>query len=226
MTQLLISVTSIEEAKIAIKSGTNIIDLKDPHHGALGALPKELICNIIQFVSSHNSSIKTSATIGDIPMEANLIQQHVIELIDTHVDFIKIGFFELDDYQPVLDALRQVTQRGVKLIAVLFAESKYPEELIDALKRAGFFGVMLDTAKKNGQTLFDYYSTDQLQNFARMVFKQNLILGLAGSLRLQHIALLKEITPTYIGLRGGVCIGNERKSCIDADKIKAICEIL
>jgi len=47
-----------------------------------------------------------------------------------------------------LDALKQITQHGVKLIAVLFAEMQYPTLLIDDIKAAGFYGVMLDTAQK------------------------------------------------------------------------------
>ena len=51
-TQLLISVTSIEEASFALENGADIIDLKDPSAGALGALPIDEIKLIVSFV--HN----------------------------------------------------------------------------------------------------------------------------------------------------------------------------
>jgi (5-formylfuran-3-yl)methyl phosphate synthase len=223
MTKLLISVTSISEAKIAIENGADMIDLKDPSLGALGALPIEIISDVVVFVKSQNrENIQTSATIGDIPMLPSLIHGHVTKLIDTRVDFIKIGFFECEDYQPILETMRQVTQLGTKLIAVLFAEFKYPAELLSSLKSAGFAGVMLDTATKNGQTLFNYYSKEQLKEFALAASKQDLLLGLAGSLKLQHVVMLKEVSPTYTGFRGGVCVDNERKKNLDAVKISAI----
>ena len=223
-TQLLISVTTIEEAQIALENGADIIDLKDPKAGALGALPIELIKSIVAYVKTKtdgNSKI-TSATIGDLAMQPELLLDHVTKLATTEVDIIKIGFFETDNYQPCLDALQGVTQAGTKLMAVLFAESTYPESLIETIKQAGFIGVMLDTAKKNGLTLMDYYSEEQRITFAQIVFKHHLQFGLAGSLKLHHIAKMKEISPTYIGFRGGVCDDNQRELSLNAEKIKAI----
>lgn len=219
MTQLLISVTSVEEAQIALDNGADIIDLKDPSAGALGALPLPLIQSIVGFV---NAQKPVSATVGDLPMQPNLILQHVTMLAGTKVDIIKIGFFETGDYQPCLDALQSITQTGAKLIAVLFAEHEYSASLIGAIKKAGFIGVMLDTAKKNGLTFMDYYSEEKRRKFSQQVFNHGLSFGLAGSLKLQHVAIAKKTNPTFMGFRGGVCAGNQRELSLDAEKIKAI----
>jgi uncharacterized protein (UPF0264 family) len=223
-TQLLISVTSIEEAQIALENGADIIDLKEPSAGALGALPIERIQAIVAYVKSikEAGAMLTSATIGDLPMQPNLLIAQITKLAETGVDIIKIGFFQTDDYQPCLDALRPLAQTGIRLIAVLFAETTYPKVLIAAIKNAGFIGVMLDTANKNGLTLLDYYSAENRREFANNVFKLEMQLGLAGSLKLQHIDLIKDINPSYIGFRGGVCDDNQRHLALDASKIKAI----
>ena len=94
--QLLISVTTIEEADIALENGADIIDLKDPNRGALGALPISAIQAIVTHVKNktQGSSKLTSATIGDLPMQADLLLKHVALLVTTGVDIIKIGFFE------------------------------------------------------------------------------------------------------------------------------------
>lgn len=222
--QLLISVTNVEETEIALENGADIIDLKEPSAGALGALPIETIQSIVTYVknTSNINNKMTSATIGDLPMQPALILETVMKLTATDVDIIKIGFFESDDYQSCLDALKSVAQTGVKLIAVLFAESTYPKNLIELIKNAGFYGVMLDTARKNGLTLLDYYSENRRKEFASEVLKHRLKLGLAGSLKLQHISTIQELTPTYIGFRGGVCSDNQRHLALDVDKIKAI----
>lgn len=222
--QLLISVTTIEEADIALENGADIIDLKDPNRGALGALPISAIQAIVTHVKNktQGSSRLTSATIGDLPMQADLLLKHVALLATTGVDIIKIGFFETGNYQPCLNALQSMTHAGVKLIAVLFAEKHYPETLIKAIKEADFIGIMLDTANKNGATLLDYYSNEQRTQFAAAVFSHGLQLGLAGSLKLQHIDVLREINPTYIGFRGGVCDADNRQLSLDAHKIKLI----
>jgi uncharacterized protein (UPF0264 family) len=223
-TQLLISVTSIEEAQIALENGADIIDLKEPSAGALGALPIERIQAIVAYVKSikEAGARLTSATIGDLPMQPNLLIAQITKLIETGVDIIKIGFFQTDDYQPCLDALRPLAETGTRFIAVLFAETTYPKALIAAIKNAGFIGVMLDTANKNGLTLLDYYSAENRREFANYVFKLDMQLGLAGSLKLQHIDLIKDINPSYIGFRGGVCDDNQRHLALDAVKIKAI----
>ncbi len=223
MTQLLISVTSIEEAQIVLDNGADIIDLKDPSAGALGALPLALIKAIVAYV---NGQKPVSATIGDLPMQPDLILERVALLANAKVDIIKIGFFDTDDYQPCLDALQSVAQTGVKLIAVLFAENNYTASLIGAIKQAGFIGVMLDTVKKNGLTLMDYYSEEQRNIFAQRVYEYDLSFGLAGSLKIQHVAIVKKINPTYIGFRGGVCDENQRELSLNTEKIRAIRQLL
>ena len=223
MTKLLISVTNIDEAQLALENGADIIDLKDPSRGALGALPLAQIKSVVDYVHRETSGkLLTSATIGDLPMQAEMVVQQVTQLAATHVDIIKIGFFSSDDYQQCLDALLKLTQNGFKLIAVLFAEITYPTDLIKSIQQAGFIGVMLDTLQKNGLTLLDHYSLQQRHMFSKEVLALELSLGLAGSLQLQHIHLVKEMKPTYIGFRGGVCSQNQRVLDLDATKISAI----
>lgn len=232
MTQLLISVTTVEEAQVALENGADFIDLKDPCKGALGALPLPRISEIVTFVSESQYEKKfTSATIGDLPMQPRLILEQVTALAKTKVDIIKIGFFkesdgESSDYQSCLNSLKVITQTGVKLIAVLFAEYEYPVHLISAIKSAGFYGVMLDTSDKNGATFLDYYSMARIRNLAEKVQGENLLFGLAGSLTLQHVGIVREFNPSYIGFRGGVCVENQRKSKLDAARIRAIRKIM
>ena len=223
MTQILISVTSIAEAKIALDNGADIIDLKDPSAGALGALPLPLIQSIVSYI---NGQKLVSATIGDLPMQPELILERVVLLASTKVDYIKIGFFESSDFQPCLDAMQALTNTGVKLIAVLFAEHSYPENLIETIKKAGFVGIMLDTANKNGHTFLDYYSEKRRKEFAQKVLALDLSFGLAGSLTFQHIVIAKEINPTYMGFRGGVCDENNRQLGLSIEKIRAVCKTI
>jgi len=229
MPQLLVSVTSVKEAQIALQCGVDIIDLKDPDQGALGALPLALITEIVTSVNVKSQSERKliSATIGDLPMEPRLILEHVLALSKTNVDIIKIGFFsdlnvKFTNYQPCLEVLKAVAESGVKLIAVLFSEYEYPASLMTAIKNAGFYGVMFDTAVKNGATFLNYHSLDEMKEIANNVQTQGLLFGLAGSLNLQHVTIVKAIAPDYIGFRGGVCINDLRISALDAGRINAI----
>ncbi len=228
MTKLLISITTVEEARVAIECGADIIDLKDPSQGALGALPLNTVAEVVAFVAMNGKPERkvTSATVGDLPMQPMLLLERVSALAETGVDIIKVGFFRRDDeafdYRKCLDTLSPVAASGVLLVAVLFAEQDYPDDLIPAVREAGFYGVMLDTAVKNGATFLDYFSAEEIKDMAEKVQAQNLQFGLAGSLNLKHIAAVKESVPDYVGFRGGVCADYQRQSALDPDKLRMI----
>ena len=228
MTQFLVSVTSVEEASIAIECGADIIDLKDPQQGALGALPLDVVQTVVAFVDGlGNDGKKTiSATIGDLPMIPTLLFERVSVLSKAKVDIIKIGFFQTEDefcdYQACLDVLKSVADSGVMLVAVLFLEQNYPEWLIEAISKAGFYGVMFDTADKSGKTFLDYFLIEDIKSITKQVQAEKLLFGLAGSLNFQHIPMIKKIQPDYAGFRGGVCVNHQRVSKLDRIKIQEI----
>ena len=47
MTGMLASVSSLDEARLAIEAGADVVDLKDPAHGALGALEASIAREIV-----------------------------------------------------------------------------------------------------------------------------------------------------------------------------------
>ena len=47
MTRMLASVATLQEARLAAECGVDIIDLKNPSTGALGALPTETVVEIV-----------------------------------------------------------------------------------------------------------------------------------------------------------------------------------
>lgn len=233
MTQLLVSISNLTEARIALENGVGIIDLKHPGRGALGALDIEDIVEIVDFLRLHDMAEGKliTATIGDLPMQPILLAQRIKQLAATEVDVIKVGFFNSDGssddiYSACLEELKKLTIQGVKLVAVLFAEYTYPLEMICMIQNAGFYGVMFDTAHKNGATFLDYFSFSQMSEWSDMVRSADMKFGLAGSLQIQHIAQVKQFNPSYIGFRGGLCEGDKRQGALNASRVKAACELL
>lgn len=90
MTRMLASVTGIEEAEIALSGGVDIVDLKDPKAGALGAVSMETMLRTISFIAGR---APVSAVCGDLPMEPETIRIKAEEIAATGVDYVKIGFF-------------------------------------------------------------------------------------------------------------------------------------
>ena len=78
MTGMLASVTSLAEAKVLLQEGIDILDLKDPNNGALGALDTALIKDIVEVV---DGVVTTSATIGDIDCNSEKLDKVVVSRV-------------------------------------------------------------------------------------------------------------------------------------------------
>src|SRR5690606_25881871 len=134
MTRMLASVASEIEARLALAAGADIIDLKNPQAGALGALPLADIKSIVSVVAGARS---TSATIGDLPMQPSLLIEAVRQTADCGVDFVKIGFFAEGDIEACIEALTPLARNGIRLVAVLFADQTPDFGLLPQLQAAG-----------------------------------------------------------------------------------------
>ena len=220
MSAFLASVRSVEEAKIALEYA-DIIDLKEPHNGALGALPLAGIENIVRFVDGRKL---VSATVGDLPMQPEVIVRAVEATVATGVDIVKVGLFEFD--AACIAALAPLIGRHVKLVAVLFADAQLQFDCIPLLAKAGLYGVMLDTAHKQGKSLCECLSLEQLEDFLTQAREYDLMTGLAGSLRAENIESLSALSPDYLGFRGALCGKNQRKSQLESSKVEQIQTLL
>jgi uncharacterized protein (UPF0264 family) len=209
MTGMLASVTSLEEAALALAAEVDIIDLKQPASGALGALDIDLVKQIVKAV---HGQCPVSATIGDLPMHPELIFHAVKAMFETGVDYIKIGFFPGNDSQGTAARLKVLTQQNHALIAVLFADSTIDFPLLDNLKNSGFKGVMLDTMYKQNGSLIQILEKTEIERFVRRAKSRQLMCGLAGSLRLADIPGLLTLQPDYLGFRGALCLQHNRTS--------------
>lgn len=219
MTGMLASVNSLDEVRIILDTSVDIIDLKNPEQGALGALSTELVNEIVFIV---NKRKPVSATVGDLPMQPDLIFNAVSAMKDTGVDYIKIGFFPDGDWQSTVSKLTDITHKGHKLIAVLFADTQPDISIIKSLKNAGFSGVMLDTMDKSTGSLSKVMSLSEIKNFVTAAKNSQLLCGLAGSLKLDNIPELLDLKADYLGFRGALCEKNNRTAKIDKNAIHSI----
>jgi uncharacterized protein (UPF0264 family) len=219
MTGMLASVTSVDEALMALQASVDIIDLKQPSAGALGALDIDLVKRIVREIDGR---CPVSATIGDLPMQPELVLNAVEAMAETGVDYIKIGFFPGGEHLATVEKLTALTQQNLKLIAVLFADGEINFAFIDALKNAGFKGVMLDTMNKKNGSLNQVMGDAEVARFVRNAKNRKLICGLAGSLRLQDIPSLMTYKPDYLGFRGALCLHHNRISKLSRHAIANI----
>lgn len=213
MTAMLASVRTLDEALLALEGGADLIDLKEPALGALGALDHAAVRVCVQAIGGRRP---VSATIGDIPsMDPRQIMAAVDRMAATGVDLIKIGFFAGSRAFDCARTLSALAPRA-RMVAVLFADEAYDLTLVEALAGSGFAGTMLDTVRKTGKSLRDWRNDAELREFVDRTRGRGLLTGLAGSLRTDDIPPLLELAPDYLGFRGALCRGRDRVQVLDS----------
>jgi uncharacterized protein (UPF0264 family) len=218
MTGMLASVNSLEEARLVLAENVDIIDLKEPALGSLGALDIKLVKSCVVAV---NEQCLTSATIGDLPMQPELIFNAIKEMAETGVNYIKVGFFLSENQDQVIEKLANLAHH-VNLIAVLFADTNPDFSLINSLTAAGFKGVMLDTQDKTKGSLTGMMAKSEIERFVNHVKSSRAICGLAGSLTLEDIPILLPYQPDYLGFRGALCAQHRRVGRLNVQSVQAI----
>jgi len=223
--KLLISVVSREEAEIALSSKVDIIDIKNPMEGSLGANFPWVIQDILKI----SADTEVSAAIGDFDFKPGLASLAAYSLANLGVRYIKVGFYGIKTKQQALELGESVVRALNKESQAVFAAyadhknigSISPFELIDVAEECGASIVMMDTINKKGNNLLDYMSIEDLKIFVEASHKKGLKVALAGSLDRNSIIKLrdKNVKPDIIGVRGAVCEGGERTSRISKEKI-------
>lgn len=201
MTRMLASVTGPEEAALVLAGGADIIDLKDPSRGALGAVDPTIVAETVAAVGGRRP---VSAVAGDLPMEPSVVLDAVSAFAATGVDYVKLGLFPGGDARACLRAVTRLASR-IRLVGVLFADRAPDLSLIAAAAEAGFAGAMLDTSDKSAGRLLDHMDLPELRRFVESCSALGLLSGLAGSLEAPDVPRLLLLRPDYLGFRGALC---------------------
>jgi len=164
-----------------------------------------------------------SATIGDVPTEAlDEITRRVIEVSNTGVDYVKVGV------TPGLAAhacLTTLASLPAAVVPVLLCDEGIDTELVRFAAELGFAGIVFDTAKKTGQTIFDCVDLETLKACLRTARASGGMTGLAGSMNWTHVALIHELAPDIAGFRTALC-DNGRVSRLDPARVAQWAEAL
>ena len=201
--RLLVSVRNVDEALLAAGGGADFIDLKEPGQGALGGLPLAMIGSIVTALRARHPGLPISATIGDVPMVAlHDIQARVLAVAACGVDLVKVGIDSGPHAGAVLDSLAGC---GHAVVPVFIADHGISAGLWQQALALPLAGLMIDTADKRAGSLFDVLSSADLAALLAQARAAGRLCGLAGALRLPHLARLRELAPDFAGFRSAVC---------------------
>jgi dihydroneopterin aldolase len=223
MTGFLASVRSVAEARAVLSAGVDILDVKEPARGALGAAPVRVLRDI---VACARGLAPVSATVGDLVPEPALLGPAIHRTREAGADIVKVGVFAETVPMPVRALLAEHGSRGVRLVLVFFAELWRGTEDFAALRRCGVSGVMLDTRDKADGSLRDKLPEHRLAEFVRRAADAGMTSGLAGSLREQDIVPLLALGPDFLGFRGALCGREGRAAAVNAEATARVATLL
>ena len=210
MTRLLVSVRNLEEARIALAAGVDLLDVKEPHHGPLGAAAPDMIAAIAQFA---NGRMPTSAALGEL-----IDFDCQADAAPLAVDYAKLGLAgcnDLANWPAQWRAAWQSLPPSCGRIAVAYADYRQARarrrwKYSSKPSLAGCAGLLVDTFDKRAGSVFAHCSDSALRQWCTTAQQAGLLFVLAGGLRGDEIDRACELAPDYVGVRGAVCRGDRQ----------------
>ncbi len=215
---LLVSVRSAEEAITALAGGADVIDVKEPNRGSLGAADGSTISYVVRTVSGR---VPVTAAMGELVDLMDMPNAGGRAVLAAGVSFVKIGLARcapLRDWrtrwQYAIDSIcSSAGDDGARPVAVAYADwhaaqSPPPRDVLFAAIELRCPALLVDTWNKSSGSLFDCWPIDDLRRFLAAAREQSLALVLAGSLAGDGIAAAAELRPDLIAVRTAACDGD------------------
>ncbi len=230
MIKVLVSPSNVEEALECVRGGADIIDVKNPKEGSLGANFPWTIGEIVGIAKSEGREV--SATAGDLD-KAGVASLASLALASLGVDYVKVGLFveRREKAEEILKSVvRAVREFDVKVVGACYADWRRaktlnPNTLPEIASDADADGILIDTAIKDGKSTFDFMKLNELESLIDSTKDHGLFFALAGGLSWEHLELIRRLKPDVVGVRTMVC-ENGRNSKIKAELVRKLVEML
>jgi hypothetical protein len=222
---LLVSVVSAEEARRAVAGGADIVDVKDPGEGALGAPAPRVLSEVVQVVAG---AAPISVALGDLPDLPHTAALAARGASVCGAAYVKVGLRGVRDVDRAVAIMRAVADAvgdGVAVIAAAYADAPAldppalaPAWLPAVVERTGIAGALVDTFVKDGRGLYGWLSEAELAELIARTREAGGIFGVAGQLRRGELG---RVDADVVGVRSAVCRGSDRSAELDTDLVAA-----
>jgi uncharacterized protein (UPF0264 family) len=227
MAKLLISVRDHHEAVTAMSAGADIIDVKEPTRGSLGAADRDTVRHVIAKV---DDQFPVSVACGELSQLAEAGPSNG----NMPVRYAKIGMSEYHgktswraDWSDWCRSLAVGTQPiAVAYADAALANSPSPMEIISCAPQVGCVGVLIDTfSKQKSRSLLDCCSHAEAIAMIQAAHENSLFVAIAGSLDRNSIPIVLDWGPEIIAVRGAAC-DTSRLGRIDRRKVLGLAAVL
>ena len=227
--KVLVSPVSPQEAILAADGGADIIDVKNTSEGSLGANFPWIIREVVS--SLQERPITFSATLGDLTYKPGTAALAATGAAYAGARYIKAGMYgtkTLEEASHVMSAVARACRdfdENIVVVTAGYADYRRfggldPQILVEVAVNSKSDVVMVDTAIKDGATLFDNLELADIRSFIESAHGHGLKVALAGSIKQEHVPLLLELQADIVGVRGAVCQSNDRDSHIITEKVQ------
>ncbi len=223
--KLLVSVVSADEARRALAGGADIIDVKDPGEGALGAPAPNVLSEVVRAVGP---AVLVSVALGDLPDLPHTAALAARGATVCGAGYVKVGLRgvrELDRAAAVMRAVADAVGPRVSVIAAAYADAGAldppalaPAWLPSLVERTRIAGALVDTCVKDGRGLYGWLSEPELADLVARTRAAGGTFALAGQLRLGE---LRRVDADVVGVRSAVCRGSDRTGELESGLVAA-----
>jgi (5-formylfuran-3-yl)methyl phosphate synthase len=226
--KLLVSVVDVDEARLAAEAGADIVDVKNPTEGSLGAPSPAVIAAIRAAIADR---LPVSAAIGDMPNLPGTAALAALGAAHSGAAFVKVGLWGASTEAEALALLRAVREAapGAAVVAGAYADARRvphaplaPELLPRVARAAGVDVCLLDTAVKDGRGLLDWLAPDALTALVAEAHELGLAIALAGALRADDLPVVGATGADIVGVRSAACAEDRRTGSLDATRVRAL----
>jgi (5-formylfuran-3-yl)methyl phosphate synthase len=226
--KLLVSVVDVDEARAAAAAGADIVDVKNPVEGALGAPSPAVIAGVRATVPA---ALPVSAAIGDMPNLPGTAALAALGAVRSGATFVKVGLWGVSTESEAVALLRTVREGapGALVVAGAYADARrvrhapLAPELLPRVAHAAGVGVcLLDTAVKDGRGLLEWLSPDALVSLVDEAHAAGLQVALAGALRAEDLPVILATGADIAGVRSAACGDDRRSGPLEPARVRAM----
>ena len=231
--RLLVSVVDDAEARLAVAGGADVVDVKNPAEGSLGAPVPAVIARVRDALPP---GLPLSVAIGDLPSLPGTAALAALGAARSGAAYVKLGLWGAsteDAAVAMLRAAREAVDGVAAVVAVAYADAERlpsrplpPSSLVAAARSAGATGCLLDTGVKDGRGLLAWLAPGTLAELVAEAHGAGLEMGLAGELRAEDLATIRATGADLAGVRSAACRDGRRRGELDPERIarlRALC---
>jgi uncharacterized protein (UPF0264 family) len=207
---LLVSVRDAREALDALAGGADVIDVKEPNRGSLGAADSATIDAIVRAVNGRAPVTAAAGELFDFSTTPRSAVPRGVSLVKIGLAGCRLIPEWQSRWRDAFASLIPHSEPARHAVAVAYADWRAadappPRDILQAAVQYGCPALLIDTWDKSRSSLFDHWPPIDLLPFIQTARSQGLMVVLAGSLTAESVSDAARLQPDLVAVRSAAC---------------------